>query len=397
LFWTSNDWLVFPWERTGWQRLYAIRSGGGDAKLLTPGNSEIFNVALDPSGAKLVYSSNEGDSDRLHLWEVDMMGRAPRQLTKGDRIEDLPAITGTGRVVALHGDAQFPIRPASVSDGGTLLDLAPDLIPSSFPGAKLVAPIAVSISSPDGMKVHGQLFLPPQRSGNKRPAILFFHGGPRRQMYLGWHPMDSYAYLYAMNQFLVNDGYIVLSVNFRGGIGYGLDFREAKDFGMGGASEFNDILGAVNYLKARADVDPKRIGVYGGSYGGFMTALALARASDQIAAGVDYAGVHDWKTFAAVQIPRADQKILDKAFESSPVATLDKWTSPVLFVQADDDRNVPFSQTVEVITGLRKIGKVEVEQIVMPDEIHDLLRHQSWLTLFNATREFFDRKLVNQN
>ena len=113
-------------------------------------------------------------------------------------------------------------------------------------------------------------------------------------MLLGWHYMDYYNNSYAMNQYLASLGYIVLSVNYRSGIGYGLDFREALNYGATGASEFNDVLGAGLYLRSRPDVDPKRIGLWGGSYGGYLTALGLARASNLFAVGVDFHGVHDW-------------------------------------------------------------------------------------------------------
>ena len=199
--------------------------------------------------------------------------------------------------------------------------------------------------------------------------------------------MDAYTFMYGMNQYLADEGYIVLSVNYRGGTGYGLDFREAKHFGPAGGSEVNDIRGALRYLKTLPNVDPKRIGVWGGSYGGLMTALALSRASDQVAVGVDYAGVHDWSRLAGDLGPRADKASMDTAFQSSPMATIDKWTSPVLLVHADDDRNVPFDQTVELVEALRPRG-VEIEQLILPDEIHDLLRHDSWLRFFHAADEF---------
>ena len=127
-------------------------------------------------------------------------------------------------------------------------------------------------------------------------------------MLLGWHYMYYYNNAYAMNQYLASRGYVVLSVNYRSGIGYGMKFREALNYGAGGASEFNDVLGAGLFLKSRPDVDPARIGLWGGSYGGYLTALGLARASDLFAAGVDMHGVHDWTEELGIGKDDADRE-----------------------------------------------------------------------------------------
>ncbi len=394
LLWAAGDRLVFPWERSGWAHLYAMPATSGSAREMTPGAYEVFNTALSPDRTRIVYSANIAETDRWHLWEVAVSGGAPRALTQDASVEDYPALTSDGQVLALHGDARNPMRPVRVA-GGAAIDLAPGAIPADFPVKSLVEPEAVTFSAADGMPIHAQLFRPPaSRAHAPGPALLFFHGGPARQMLLGWHPMDAYTFMYAMNQYLADEGYTVLSVNYRGGIGYGLNFREALNFGPGGASELNDILGGANYLRSRPDVDPKRIGIWGGSYGGLMTALGLSRASGLLAAGVDYAGVHDWRAMLP-DLGRADAPpgAAQRAFESSALATVDQWRSPVLVVHADDDRNVPFSQSVELVTALRKHG-VEVEQLVIPDEIHDLLRERSWLALFGAADDFFARRLL---
>src|SRR6202012_867071 len=127
--------------------------------------------------------------------------------------------------------------------------LAPEVIPASFPTSKLVMPQVVTFAAKDGQETHGQLFLPRESGSKPHPAILFFHGGPQRQMLLGFHPMDAYNWMYALNQYFAAEGYVVLSVNYRGGIGYGLDYREAKSFGPNGCSELNDLLGALAYLQ----------------------------------------------------------------------------------------------------------------------------------------------------
>jgi dipeptidyl aminopeptidase/acylaminoacyl peptidase len=213
-------------------------------------------------------------------------------------------------------------------------------------------------------------------------------------MLLGWHYMLYYSNAYAMNQYLASRGYIVLAVNYRSGIGYGLNFREALNYGAAGASEFNDVEGAGLFLRSRADVDPARIGLWGGSYGGYLTALGLARASDLFAAGVDMHGVHDWNT----EIPTfaSSYKASDRpdaarlAWESSPLSSISTWRSPVLLIQGDDDRNVPFAETVDLAEALRKQG-VSFEPLVFPDEIHDFLMHRTWLAAYHASSDFFDK------
>jgi dipeptidyl aminopeptidase/acylaminoacyl peptidase len=396
--WGADDRIVFPWEGTGWVHLYSIPAAGGTPTLLTPGDFEVFSADLSPDRSRIVYSSNEGDLDHRFLWSVPVAGGAVTRLTSGATISDLPVFTSDGRSVAfLHADAKNPMRPAVIAPSGGAQDLASQAIPEEYPGANFVVPQPVIFRSPDGMMIHGQLFLPPNaaQSANRRhPALLFFHGGPYRQMLLGANPMSAYAYMYAENQYFASRGYVVLSVNYRGGTGYGLDFRVPPKFGPAGASEFNDILGAANYLKTRADVDPKRLGVWGGSYGGYMTALALARASDVFAAGVDYAGVHDWSGLLKVYAAAGAQATSDSlASASSPLSSIKRWRSPVLVIQADDDHNVPFNQTVLLMKALRD-QKVPHELIVIPNEIHDLLLHRSWLSYFHAQSDFLDKYLL---
>jgi dipeptidyl aminopeptidase/acylaminoacyl peptidase len=401
LFWTANDRIVFPWESDGWLHLYAVAAGGGGtATDLTPGSFEVDYVAFSKNRKALVYSSNQDDIDRRHLWEVAADGGTPRELTQDDGLEIIPAIEPDGTVAVLRSDARLPLRPAVLASDGSLHDVAPQMIPADFPATKLVVPRQVIFSASDGMQIHGQLFLPVSAAdGGKHPAIVFFHGGSRRQMLLGWHYMDYYSDAYAMNQYLASLGCIVLSVNYRSGIGYGLNFREALNYGAAGASEFNDVMGAGVYLRSRSDVDGAKIGVWGGSYGGYLTALALARASDLFAAGVDFHGVHDWNLELGIwqpsYDPSADPNAARVAWESSPLASVKTWRSPVLLMQGDDDRNVQFSQTVRLAAALRAQG-TPFEEHVFPDEIHGFLLHRSWMTAYGLEADFFNRKLKGQ-
>ena len=406
LIWSADNRIVFPWEKDGWTHLYSVSSSAdasnNKAVLLTPGEFEVEHVAASADGKEIVYSSNQADIDRRYIWRVPSAGgKQPTAVTAailGNGIEWSPVATSDGKAIAFfHSDARRPGRAAIQISSEPVRDLAADSIPAEFPENSLVEPQQVILDSADGMKIHGQLFLPANLDKTKRhPAILFFHGGSRRQMLLGWHYMYYYRNAYAMNQYLANHGYIVLSVNYRSGIGYGMEFREALKYGATGGSEFNDVMGAGIYMRNRPDVDPQRIGLWGGSYGGYLTAMGLSRASDLFAAGVDMHGVHDWnlvvRNFVPAYDPLARPEAARLAFESSPLSSIKTWRSPVLLIHGDDDRNVPFSETVHLVEALRTQG-VEFEQLIFPDEIHDFLKHEDWLRAYRASADFFDRHL----
>jgi dipeptidyl aminopeptidase/acylaminoacyl peptidase len=393
LFWAAGDRLIFPWEVTGWARLYSLPVSGGRPILITPGQSEVFGAELDDSRTQLVYASNQGDIDRRHIWQVATSGGSPRQLTVGRGVEDLPVITTDDRVFCLRGETRSPERPVMILDQ-QMVDLAPAMIPSDFPSDDLVEPELVTFKAADGLTIHGQLFIPKGRR-SKGAALLFFHGGPtNRQAFASWDPFETHTHLYEANQYLANHGYIVLSVNYRGGSGYGFEFREPPGFGAGGSAELNDIIGAAKYLLRRSDVDPRRLGVWGGSYGGRMTSLALASAPQFFAAGADYAGISNWLKMPGVYTPY-DEAANRIAFESSPMAHIASWRAPVLLMHSDADPAVPFEQTTDLATALRNKG-IKVDYLMLPNEVHFLLRHESWNVIFSATRDYFDRQMEPQ-
>jgi dipeptidyl aminopeptidase/acylaminoacyl peptidase len=391
--------VVFSSEQDGRNHLYSIAAGGGQATLLTPGDFDVEDVALSADNAWVIYSSNQADVDRRHLWRVAVAGGTPQALTSGDTMEWSPVQTGDGRsLVCLGSTATSPAMPYEVSDKGREM-IAKQALPSDFPSASLVTPKQVIFKSEDGVTLHGQLFLPRDSKG-KIPGLIFTHGGPRRQMMLGFHSMGYYHNAYAMNQYLASRGYAVLSVNYRLGVMYGRAFREAPNGIWRGAAEYQDVVAGGRYLQSLAEVDRDKIGLWGGSYGGFLTAMGLARHSDLFKAGVDFHGVHDWSVFlterpyfgnVATRPPDADAAV-KLAWESSPDAYVTTWKSPVLLIHGDDDRNVPFSQTVDLVQRLRA-QHVPFEQLIMPDEIHAFLRWKDWMRAYTATAEFFDRTL----
>ena len=396
LFWTSDNMIIFPYEGDGWHHLYSVSASGGTAKLLTPDKGEVEYAFLANDKKTVIYNANIGDIDRRHIWSVTASG-TPKPITTGQGIEWSPVQTSDGQLAILRSDAKVPARPSIVTSDGKIKDIAPEFIPNDFPSNQLVVPQAVMITATDGMQIPAQLFLPKNhKAGEKHPAAIFFHGGSRRQMLLGFNYGEYYHKAYSLNQYLVSQGYVVLSVNYRSGIGYGMEFREAENYGATGASEYNDVVGAGLFLKSREDIDGTKIGLWGGSYGGYLTALGLAKASDLFAAGVDIHGVHDWNVVVKNFIPNYDANKRAEwakvAYQSSPMPYINSWKSPVLLIHGDDDRNVPFSETVTIAEALRK-NDVYMEQLIFPDEVHSFLLYQNWLSAYKATASFFDKFL----
>jgi len=394
LQWIAGNRLAFSSEKDGWAHLYTISADGGDEKLLTPGEYEVENIAWSPDKTFAVIAANKDDINRRHLWRVDLTNGQMRAITKGNSVQMRPVIVnGSKQIAFLNSTGRNPLMPYIANvDGSNKQPLAQSALPKDFPASQLIEPEAVTFKAKDGLEIHGQLFKPKNISG-KNPAVIYMHGGPIRQMLLGWHYSNYYHHAYAFNQYLASRGYVVLSVNFRSGIGYGREFREPKHRGPRGASEYQDIVAAGKYLQSLSDVDAKRIGLWGGSYGGYLTAMGLARNSDMFTAGVDLHGVHDWtKQVGSDSWAGSSDEVIKIGYESSPVATIDKWKSPVLLIQGDDDRNVVVNQTVDFVRLLRE-KDIPFELLIIPDDVHDFLRYQNWHKVFTVSADFFDRKL----
>jgi dipeptidyl aminopeptidase/acylaminoacyl peptidase len=395
--------IVFCSEQDGRNHLYILYAGSGKTALLTQGDFDVEEVVLAADHTSLFYTSNAGDVERRHIFKIMLSWFDPVpkpgmvtthfNITSGDTIEWHPLMLADGKTIVCFGStATSPAMPYYLTTSGRKM-IAANALPKDFPSDQLVEPQVVTFKSEDGLEIHGQLFVPRGRT-QPGPAVIYVHGGPPRQMMPGFHYSYYYHNAYAQNQYLASRGYVVFSVNYRLGIMYGRAFREAANGGWRGSAEYKDVLAGARYLQGLAYVDRKRIGIWGGSYGGLLTALALARNSDIFAAGVDSHGVHDWSALLANRAGDAPdaKEAATLAFDSSPVASVATWKSPVLFMHGDDDRNVPFSQTTDLIQRLRR-QNVEIEQIVFPDEIHDFLLWRTWVKAYKAGAEFFDRKL----
>ncbi len=372
-----------------WDRYYSLSLTSPTAKpvVITTTDGMIENptdVAFSADGKTVYYCTNAKDIERRHIWAVPVGGGEPKQITTGTGIETSPAPLASGKGLATISATWNMPNSVGMWDTGAAAQKI--LYPTSRPGfpadAHVEPQLVITQPADKAFQIPNQVFVPKDiKPGEKRPAMIFVHGGPVRQMLLGYHYRYVYHQFYAANEWLASKGYIVMSINYRSGVGYGRSFRNAPRTAAAGNSEYQDVVAGAEYLRGRPDVDPKRIGIYGLSYGGLLTAQALARNSDIFALGIDYAGVHLYGS-------SLDPSTV--SYQSSAISNIDKWKSPVLIIQGDDDRNVYFAQTVGLVSLLRA-HNVEYELLVQPDDVHDSLIHGRWIELLGRMEQFLKK------
>lgn len=404
----ANNRIAFVSSQDGWSHLYSISANGGTAIQLTMGKYMAEHIVLSADKKWLYYSANTGndvkDIDRRHIARVPIDQAAPVVLSPGKNIQWTPMQTGDGKyVVFITAIGQQPALPAVIEMSKIaqfdkeINVLAKENLAVNFPNALINAPEQVIFNSIDGLPIHAQLFKGKGKQ-TKKPAIIYVHGGPSRQMLLGWNYSEYYSNAYAVNQYLASLGFDVLSVNYRLGIGYGYEFQNAPQGGSSGIAEYQDIKAAALWLSKQSDIDASRIGVYGGSYGGYLTNMALAKDSKLFAAGVSVHGMGDLTVDNELKTVEKFGKAPDAAlaekiiWESSPVAYINSWTSPVLLIHGDDDRNVHFSQSSDVFKRLTQ-KNVPVESLVIVNDTHHFMKYENQMKVNRAIADFFVRKL----
>lgn len=374
LFWSADNRIAFVWEGDGWRHLYEVPAAGGGARLLTPGDGEVETAAMSMDRTRLFYATNIGDLGRRHISSVGFDGSAGQVLTSGDKSQWGPIPLAGGRLAYLGAGWADPPRLYVRQASGATRGAGLPQVPASFPGRFLVKPELVEFSASDGQQAFGQLFVPQKANGC---AIIFSHGGIRRQMLPGFHYMEAYNYLYEMNQYLASRGCVVLSVEYRSSIMRGEAFRNAAGWGFTANSEIRDFVGAAHYLLARKDVDAAGgVGIYGLSWGGYMTAEALALHSDLFKVGFDMAGVHTSPDAAG--------------FAHSAVSQLGALTSPLLLIQGDDDMNVNFDDGIVLARAMQmRRPQVEFVQHAVPGQTHELsLTYRRLVKVYSEGSEF---------
>lgn len=404
--WINDTQLLFSHEATGWDHIYRLDLDRRMVEPLTEGEYLIHSYAADRNGGWLYYTHNNNAPHHYHLARLNLNSGQTEDLQSllpDQSLAFSPAPTASGSTLGLiiSGPRQ-PLIPAVININEKSLHCFGQ--PAYESGCQNYGAVeGLSIPSKDGLEIPCQLFKPEGKG--PFPGLLTMHGGPWCQALAGFSNWHGLSYVYACCQYLVSKGFMVLAVNYRASSGYGKAFRQPENYCWNGASEYMDIVAAGEWLAARDDVDGNRIGLWGKSYGGYLTAMGLARNSDLFRAGVAIEGCHhfprefrqkhwDSENFSLTAPEQADEvKARTRlALESSPWHYLDQWKSPVLLIHPDDDRNVQFEESQRLFHALRE-RDIDVEGLAIPDEVHSFLTHKPWVLSYRKLTDFFKRHL----
>jgi dipeptidyl aminopeptidase/acylaminoacyl peptidase len=394
LGWMKNDREVFfQSEKTGYAHLYAVAFDGGEPRALTSGNWEVLDARLSRDKSKFyLTASAEGPFDQ-HLYEMGSEGGA---LTRLSTLPGKHAATYSPDerwVADIYSYTNKPpdlyVQETRPQVDRTRLTTSPS--PEFSQYAWQDVPI-VKVPARDGVPVPARLFKPAnfKKSG---PAVVFVHGAGYLQNVD--HKWSTYYHEYLFDHILMDRGFLVIDVDYRGSAGYGRDWRTAV-YGHMGGKDLDDIVDAARYLVAQHGVDPKKIGLFGGSYGGFITLMALFTQPDVFAAGAALRPVSDWAlynhgyTSNILNTPQADSGAYRK---SSPIFFAEGLKGALLICHGMVDTNVEFEDTVRLVQRLIELRKENWSLAVYPVEDHGFLQPASWADEYKRVLELFEKNL----
>jgi dipeptidyl aminopeptidase/acylaminoacyl peptidase len=406
----DGKWISFLSDRDGWDHLYVMPASGSAPVQITKGSFEAWRPSWSPDGARIAFDSNEGQNPgSRHLGIAAINGDPARAtvttVTTGRGTDIDPQWSPDGRLVVYqHTDPQnsADLYVVEVTKTNARPVRLTDSMPQGIDRTAFVEPQLVHYAGPDGQQVPAYLFVPKNLDrSRKHPAIVWVHGDGVNQNYDGWHVQRNYAVYYSFHQYLLQRGYVVLAPDYRGSIGYGSAWREGVYMDVGG-KDFRDAALSATYLKTLPYVDAERVGIWGLSYGGFFTLLAVTDMPTTFRAAVDVAGVADYAMYyedpyhggwTASRIGTPEQNPAVYA-QASPVSHVDRLVRPLLVLHGTADVNVPYLHSVKLIDELLKHDKGPlVEFMTYPGEFHYFTREHVLRDAWGRVERFFDRYL----
>ena len=413
----DGAWVALLDDSSGWDQLVVVSVADGSAHALTGEGEEARRYAWSPDGRFLAWDANPDHPGQRQLFAVDaadLPEANPRRLTsaRGTNVQP-PATSGFllasehggfspdgNRIVYQHAGPRAPadlfvVDTASSGEPVRLTNSLPEALdPALFTEGEFVR-----YPARDGGEVPGYLFVPDGLDGSVRhPAIVWVHGDGIAQNYDGWHVRRDYGVYHSFHQLLVSEGYVVFMPDYRGSIGYGRDFRQESYRDVGGG-DYQDVAAAGEYLKTLEFVDPDRIGVWGLSYGGFMTMQALTLDPTLFAGGVNVAGVGDFRLWfrdpggrwveGRMGTPEENPAVYELG---APADRVDRIERPLLMLHGTPDVNVPYFESINLADRLLRAGK-DFEFVTYPGEFHYFHREHVLRDAWTRVRRFFGRHL----
>jgi dipeptidyl aminopeptidase/acylaminoacyl peptidase len=394
----DNTHVYFQSERDGWAHLYSVSIAGGEPAQLTSGQFEVSDVQLSVDKTRFYFTSSEGSPFQRHLFSMATSGGPRTQITGLAGLNQVDISPDDKMLADVRSYSNkppelylFANKPMDEKAAATIKPVTTSPIPEFFTN-DWIDPRLVSFKARDGATVWGRLYI----SSNHKPggpAVLFVHGAGYLQNVHRW--WSSYYREYMFNHLLMERGFVVLDIDYRGSAGYGRDWRTGIYRHMAG-KDLTDHVDAVNYLVNEFGVDPKRVGLYGGSYGGFITLMAMFTQPDVFAAGAALRPVTDWAhynniyTSNILNLPQNDAEAYKK---SSPIYFASGLKGALLICHGMVDVNVNFQDTVRLVEKLIELRKENWEVAPYPVEDHGFEREESWADEYKRILKLFETNL----
>jgi dipeptidyl aminopeptidase/acylaminoacyl peptidase len=392
----DSKWLWFTSERDGFAHLYKVPASGGDAVQLTRGRFEVrgerFTHPPQWAGDWIYFSSTENGPSERHFYRILPDGSGKEQLSRGPGLHDGLVTEDGAHTAWMRATLEAPFD-LWAGDARVTSSPRPEFSSLPWPQSRFVT----FPSRGDRQTVHARMLLPPGYNLADRarqwPCVFFIHGaGYATSVLKQWGSYNDLRFVY--NAYLANKGYIVLDIDYRGSSGYGRDWRTGVFLHMGGP-DLDDILGGVDYVRSLGNIDTARLGVWGVSYGGFLTNMAMFLAPDTFRAGSSWAAVNDWENYNAWytgQRLTTPEKHPEAYRRSSPLLFSAGLKNHLLIVHGMVDNNVLFQDAVQLTEKLIHEGK-DFSHIYYPQESHGFVRDETWIDALRRTTEWFDRHL----